>query len=144
MVVNAVAEALGKVTFKELNEVCSKLLKGNSVVGPTSYDLVGLDEKIKLNELSPVVRNYITMGLSLNAVVQSFIEGEDSINSGFGERLREGFLIEYHRARYEGIRGDALYEALIALAGRLNTEQHTAVIAILAYLFEKCEVFEKS
>jgi hypothetical protein len=143
MVIEAVAEAIGKVTFKELHEVCVRLLKETEAPA-SGYDLLELDKKIKLNKLTSLVRNYITMGLALNSQVQKFIESEDAITPGFGERLRQGFLIEYHKKRYDGIEGDELYESLIALAGRLNTDQHAAIIALLAYLFEKCEVFEKT
>jgi hypothetical protein len=142
-VTRAIAEAIGKVTFKELGEVCSRLLNMTGAAS-TSYDLTELDKKIELNKLGPKVRNYITMGLALNAQVQGFIESEDARTPGFGERLRQGFLIEYHKSMYNGINGDALYESLINLAGRLNTNEHAAVIAVLAYLFEKCEVFEKT
>lgn len=143
LVFDSISEAIGKVTFKELSEVCTRLLHTPTTNLPSNFDLLEIDKKLSLNKLGPKVQNYITMGLSLNSTVQKFIESEDAIHGNFGEKLKNGFLKEYYSKKYDGIEGDALFEALISLAGRLSTEQHAAVLAVLAYLFARCEVFEK-
>ena len=63
----------------------------------------------------------------------------------FPERLKAGFLEEYFGKRKEGHKGDDLFELMCAFAQRGLRKQadKTAGIAVLVYLFEICDVFEK-
>ena len=64
----------------------------------------------------------------------------------FGDRLSQGFVKEYDRLKNtEIMSGDDLFNSLLdfASAGITDFKQRAGGLAVLVYLFEKCEVFEK-
>lgn len=131
------------VTFAEL-EVTTKYLISNQVETTDSYTLVPPKEKIRKNELSSSTERLITMGLTGVKQVGQYIEG--STDMEFGDRLKQGFVIEYQRMRNEEkLIGDGLFNALLEFAsGKSNDfRKRAAGLSVLVYLFEKCEVFEK-
>ena len=74
-----------------------------------------------------------------------YVEAEAQLDPDFPERLKAGFLEEYYARRKEGHKGDELFELMCAFAQRGLRRQadKTAGIAVLIYLFEICDVFEK-
>lgn len=131
------------VTFSELNVVTKYLVSGRFVPSD-SYTIIPPREKIKKNELSSTIERLITMGLTQVEQVSHFINRCPDIE--FGEHLKRGFVLEYERLKNtEGLKGDDLFNALLDFAsGRSNDfKQKAAGLAVLVYLFEKCEVFEK-
>lgn len=76
--------------------------------------------------------------------VEEFVEHVAIRDSRFPERLKAGFVAEYSRLKEQGFEGDSLFEALREFAyGRTrNFQKQAAGLAVLVYLFEKCEVFE--
>ena len=77
--------------------------------------------------------------------VADYVEAEAQLGPDFPERLKAGFLEEYFGKRKEGHKGDDLFELMCAFAQRGLRKQadKTAGIAVLVYLFEICDVFEK-
>lgn len=64
----------------------------------------------------------------------------------FPERLRQGFITEYNSLRdTDGLTGDALFYALVDFtSGSISDlKRQAAGLAVLGYLFECCEVFER-
>ena len=62
----------------------------------------------------------------------------------FGNQVVETFRQEYLNLRRSGITPDAVFQELLAFAGGLDgkTAEHPgAVLAVLAYLIEECEIF---
>jgi hypothetical protein len=66
------------------------------------------------------------------------------VDSQFPERLKAGFVKRYEECLAHEINGDALFETLhdFASSGSSNFERQAAGLALLCYLFQKCEVFE--
>jgi hypothetical protein len=85
------------------------------------------------------------MGLSVAKVVGDFIQNEAQIDSEYPEKLKTGFLQEYYRLRQLGFQGDDLFDLMCEFAqrGMKGQAQRSAGLAVLVYLFEKCDVFEK-
>lgn len=110
-----------------------------------SFDLVTPDEKIKKNSLSNGCRNIIASGLMSRKTVSAYVEAETQLDQDFPERLKAGFLSEYYSHRRNGHKADELFELMCAFAQRgLKTQaDRTAGLAVLVYLFEICDVFEK-
>ncbi|QBX35124.1 HNH endonuclease [Paracoccus liaowanqingii] len=110
-----------------------------------SFDLTAPEEKIKKNALSNGARNIIAAGMMSRDTVAAYVEAEAQLDSDFPERLKAGFLEEYFGQRKEGYKGDELFELMCAFAQRGLRKQadRTAGIAVLVYLFEICDVFEK-
>lgn len=109
------------------------------------YSLLPPDEKIQKNNLRNGSRITITMGLSVAKLVGDFVQHEAQIDSDYPERLKAGFLEEYYRLWREGHRGDDLFDLMCDFAQRGVKGQlkRSAGLAVLVYLFEKCDIFEK-
>lgn len=115
--------------------------------GPSSqdFDLVAPDEKIQRNELSFGCRQIISAGLAGRQSVAQFVALETQSDPLFPDKLKAGFLSHYYDLRSKGMFGDELFELMcsFALRGARKQAERTASIAILVYLFEICDLFEK-
>ncbi|MBN4079624.1 HNH endonuclease [bacterium AH-315-C08] len=142
---DALAEAFADIGFPELEEATQWVLQVQPTPSQPEFSIVPPDEKIKKNELTNGSRSIITMGLSVAREVRSFVESLSQTDSDFPERLKMGFLQEYYRLRKEGYKGDDLFDFMCKFAQRGFDMQakKTAGLAVLIYLFEACEVFEK-
>jgi hypothetical protein len=85
------------------------------------------------------------MGLGKAKEVHHYVEGVAALDPHFPERLKAGFVNEYDQLVEGGVRGDVLFESLLEFAsqGSRDPKCRAAGLAVLAYLFETCEVFEK-
>lgn len=133
---------LSDVTFAEL-EVVTKYLLSNA---PTdnSIEIICPREKIKKNQLTAEVENEIISGMSRMKLVKDYIN--QSIDSEFGERLKQGFVDEYNRlTNEENLKGDKLFDSLLGFAsnGNVDFKIKAAGLVILVYFFEQCDIFEK-
>ena len=72
-------------------------------------------------------------------------QAEYVMQDDFPEKLKAGFLSEYDRLKAIGYSGDSLFFCLFDFAGGKHSEhiKRAAGLAVLAYLFQICEVFEK-
>ncbi len=142
---NATNEAFAEVGFAELGKATDWIIRIQPLQSIQNFTLVAPEEKIRKNDLSDKVRVTIAMGLGIAEEVRSFIESEAKNDSDFPDRLKAGFLEEYYRLRKEGLTGDALFDLMCQFAQRGFREQakRSAGLAVLIYLFEACEVFEK-
>lgn len=143
-VVERLREEAPGVGFAELQVVTTALV--HAAIAPTS-DFTVLDpaEKMLRNGLTDRVRFDLNIGLSKAPEVESFVMHIAKMDADFPERLKAGFLDEYRRQRARGVEGDALFTALASFssAGHEEFRYLAAGRIVLAYLFEKCEVFER-
>lgn len=141
---SALSKAMTEIKFAEL-EVVTQALLGNPMPATTDFALTDPQEKLNRNSLGANVHWLLQLGLSRASVVSHFIQRFSEIDSEFSERLRAGFVNEYRRLRGEGIVGDELFFRLQSFAGRNsnNVLNQAAGLAVLSYLFETCEVFER-
>jgi len=132
------------VTFAELEVVTSALIGGHAQEATSNFALLKPAEKMKKNGLSHAVHWNLSLGLGKANEVADFVEHVAARSPDFPERLASGFVAEYHRLQVEGLHGDALFEGLVqfSVSGSRDFRRMTAGVAVLAYLFEKCEVFE--
>lgn len=137
-------EAMPEIGFAELDVVTKGILNAPLSEGG-SFDLTAIREKMKRNKLSPEMDGYFTVGLSKAREVGRFVDGAAQLDPGFPDELRGGFVRKYEDLRGQGADGDALFEGLyeFAVAGSVDFRRRAAGLAVLVYLFEKCEVFEK-
>ncbi len=132
------------IGFQEL-EVVAWAIATSANAPSEDFSVTSPQEKMERNELTKPVQMLLTMGLSKAKEVHSFIQQFAVSDSEFPERLKAGFAAEYQRLRANGMSGDALFEALhqFSSSGSREFKRQAAGLAILAYLFELCEVFEK-
>ena len=130
------------VGFAELEVVAEYIISGQAV-DSTSYDLVTVKDKICRNSLSEKVEGMIKIGLSRSNEVKRYLDSHP--DAQFGSRLSAGFAAEYHRQKNTDLTGDALFLSLADYAAGpgADTLRHVAGLAVLVYLFEACEVFER-
>lgn len=140
----AMEQAFADVAFPELqNAVAWVSNQQPAIYG--SFEITAPEEKIKKNALSNGTRHIIAAGLMSRETVSSYVEAEAQLDDDFPERLKAGFLEEYFKQRKQGHKGDELFELMCAFSQRGLRIQadRTAGIAVLVYLFEICDVFEK-
>lgn len=137
-------EEVPGVGFAELEVVTAALVNATN---EPSADFSVLDpaEKMIRNGLTDRVKFELTLGLSKASEVEGFVVHVEKMNPDFPERLKGRFVEEYRRQRAAGVEGDALFAALASFAstGRSEFRYLAAGRVVLAYLFEKCEVFER-
>jgi hypothetical protein len=99
--------------------------------------------KIEANALSGSTRRLLVEGMVKAPMVEAFFA--DYYDETLGERLAEAFKAEYRRLR-NTCTPSAVFRELQAWAGgdRRGTPEHElAVITVMAYFFERCDVFEE-
>ena len=144
---DAIADAFVDIGFPALEEATLWIMQVNlqQTDPDNDFSVIAPEDKIKKNALENSSRMIITMGLSVAREVRAFIESVAQTDQDFPERLKIGFLQEYYQMKQEGYSGDDLFDLMCRFAQRGFTEQAKkfAGLAVLVYLFETCEVFEK-
>lgn len=147
-VTRAMQHVLGRVTFDELEVVCAVIGLAPSSEHRGEVELaLPLQEKIDFNELGePSVRR-ITDGLSQSTRVASFISFQNGIAPGFGRQLAARMKVEYLTAQSTGLTPDEVFDYVVQSAcdnagPRDSPQLRAAALAVVAYLFELCEIFE--
>jgi nucleoside phosphorylase len=132
------------ITFAEVQVITSYIIDQPSRPG-TSFENTDIAEKLARNGLSSRIHDYLTLGLSKVRLVGEYIEHMSTLDSRFPERVKAGFFNEYNRLTRDGVRQDDLFDGLLKFATNGSQEliRQAAALAVLTYLFEKCEVFEK-
>jgi hypothetical protein len=137
------AREMPAVGFPELDVVARAILQMPSEPNLT-FLLTEPKEKMKKNNLTGNILQYVQLGSSKANEVEKFIQHAAILDSQFPERLKAGFVEKYSYLQGEGLDGDVLFESLheFASGGSRDFLRQAAGLAVLVYLFEKCEVFE--
>lgn len=138
-------DAFADIGFSELEEATQWILQVQPSQSNQGFALVAPEDKLRKNDLGARSRVTITMGLSVAREVRHYVENVSQIENEFPERLKTGFLTEYYRLKSEGHAGDVLFDLMCKFAQRGFRDQarRSAGLAVLIYLFEACEVFER-
>lgn len=132
------------ITFRELDMVTQGILCMPIPADP-NFVVLPPREKMLKNEFTGVAQVKLMTGVILAKMVSSFVENMVNVIPDFPERLKAGFVKEYQKLRAKGLRGNALLDALHEFSCNCSSDDHlrAAGLAVLYYLFEKCEVFER-
>jgi hypothetical protein len=133
-----------QIGFAEL-EIVAKGISGSPIAPSEDFSLLPPREKMKKNRLTDDVLFLLTIGLSKSSEVRTYVQNISRFDPNFPERLKAGFVKEYERLRANELQGDALFESLrdFSAGGSTDFKRQAAGLAILVYLFELCEIFEK-
>jgi hypothetical protein len=99
--------------------------------------------KIEANALSDAVARLLKEGMIKSPLVADLLS--QWYDETLGERLAEAFKAEYRRLRGEHL-PNQIFAALQAWAGgdhRGTPEHELAVVTVIAYYFERCDIFEE-
>ena len=143
---NAVVDAFPNVGFPELNEAVRWIDENADPDSrPSDFVLVPPRDKLNRNELGRGSETIVISGLAISHEVRRFVEIRTQTDRRFPERLKDGFLHEYYRLKRMEVSGDDLFNLMCRFAQRgLDIQvERTAGLAVLVYLLETCEVFEK-
>lgn len=100
--------------------------------------------KIEANLLSQAVADFLKIGMQKSPLVAQFFNNWK--NPTYGEQIAQAFKSEYVALR-DGVPNSILMKFSDASKhgrGTANTTptHKAAVLAVMAYLFDKCEIFE--
>lgn len=100
-------------------------------------------EKLEKNQLSKYVKESMKMGRLKSPLVKKFFKGDARYEQG--EKIAESFRNKYNSLKGLGLEPDSIYHHLQNFAGFHGEPKHqAAVIAVLVYLFDSCDIFEDS
>lgn len=100
--------------------------------------------KIEANDLSESVSTLIKCGMTKAPLVSAFFEAWH--NETLGDRLAVAFRAKYEQLQGQGLHPNQIFSELQEWAGGslLGTPEHQmAVLTVLAYYFERCDIFEE-
>ena len=139
----SLSDAMPKVAFVELEKVVKGILARPSIA-TKDLTLTPPVEKIRKNQLSKRTHDKILIGMIKANEVKSFVREMSKLEPGFPEKIRNGFLEEY-KLKNHGLSSDSLFEGIhdYASRGLITFEEKSAALAVIVYLFELCEIFEK-
>jgi hypothetical protein len=134
------------VDFAELDLVCEAVVAGSSKAeSDANLDRIAIERKIVRNALSGETRLHIQQGLAVADVVKRFIDSQAMKDAEYPQRLVAGFKVMYFQEVRARRRPDEIFSSLriFAIGGLVgNSNRQAAGLAVLAYLFQLCEVFE--
>jgi hypothetical protein len=134
-------ETKANLGFKDLQVVLESLTGKAAPSGTTVKDVP--PGKIEANDLSESVATLIKSGMTKAPLVSDFLENWH--DETLGERLAVSFRAEYERL-HGTMHPNLIFSKLQAWVGgsQLDTAEHQmAVLAVLAYYFERCDIFEE-
>ena len=134
-------ETRAKLGFQDLKVVLESITTKSKPSHDKVKDVPA--KKIEANALSESVATLLKSGMGKAPLVKEFFEGwHDEM---LGERVAEAFKAKYRKLR-ENMTPNEIFEELQTWAGgeeRGASEHQLAVLTVLAYYFERCDIFEE-
>jgi hypothetical protein len=99
-------------------------------------------QKLQRNALSEDAAALLRQGRRREKLVEDFFDAWP--DPSFGEDIAEAFRAHYQALKSAGIGVEAIFTQLQGFAGGMNGEpaHQGAVLAVLSYFFERCDIFE--
>jgi hypothetical protein len=113
---------------------------------PKDHAVMTVDPgKLKTNRLSSNVQMLLTAGIAKAPLVKQFFE--EWHQPTYGERMAKAFAGRYQelRAKAPPLHPNEIFDELRIWTGGARTQPATrlaSVLAVLAYFFERCDIFE--
>lgn len=141
---NSLVTEVMNVGFAELELATLAIVSSTSTSENETFILTPPKDKIEQNNLTQSTQNLLTMGLMRSRDVGEYVLEQSKLDIDYPDRLKAGFRKEYDRLVGENIHSDALFESMLTFASGNSSDfsRQAAGLAILAHLFEICEVFE--
>ncbi|MEG4323126.1 MULTISPECIES: hypothetical protein [unclassified Microcoleus] len=141
---NSLVSAMTNITFRELDMVTKGIIC-MPIPSDANFLVITPVEKMLKNQLTGVAQSRLMTGVIQAKMVNSFVNNMVNVIPDFPEKLTAGFVREYERLQSKGLEGNALFNALHKFSCNCSSDYdlQAAGLAVLYYLFEKCEVFER-
>ena len=100
--------------------------------------------KLERNALSMDAAGLLRLGRRRENLVERFFDNYP--NPTFGEEIAQGFRARYVALKQDGMTSDEIFGKLQEFAGGMTGDpsRQAAVVAVLSYFFERCDIFEDS
>lgn len=138
-------EDVGNLDFREIEQLLQHIKSSPQNSKSSNWSLISINEKIKRNQLSDSSRDYLKIGLLKVQEVKEYIEFADSSIPYFSEKIRQFFISRYLDIKTREEDPDSIFLSLLSCIEGDDADfgRRAAALAVLTYLFERCEVFEK-
>jgi hypothetical protein len=131
--------ALLELRFQDLEDVLSTIQRQPT---PPSIDIRPVPgDKLSQNALSEDYQILLGAGMKKADLVHRYFE--QHYNPTLGNEYAEAFHQQYSELRELNLSPDDIFQELIIFTGGEKRGYDVAVYAILAYFFEKCDIFER-
>jgi hypothetical protein len=137
------ADGMRRVGYQELIKVLSVISQQPEVTQPDLRQPP--QDKIARNALSDEVASFLLLGMRKTDQVKRFFK--QYYDPQYGDRIADAFRSEYIALKSLGLAPDQIFAGLIKFAGgasRGDPAFESAVLALVAYLFEECEIYERA
>ncbi|WP_225207591.1 ABC-three component system protein [Novosphingobium huizhouense] len=131
---------LEKLDFEALRSVLLAIQRQEpdaepSLVAPSAA-------KLERNALSQDAAGLLRQGRRREQLVEAFFAGWP--DPDLGEEIAQAFRVRYQALKAVGLSPDDIFGELQAFAGGMTGEpaRQGAVLAVLSYFFERCDIFE--
>lgn len=128
-----------QITFEEINQVLRQL--DVTVPDPNSPVSEVPPGKLDANGLDENSRALVRFGMGFAPRVADFFDSFHS-DPELGMRISNLLRYEYSRLKRGGNDPNAIYRKLFAFVNKHQEASEAASYAILAYFFERCDIFE--
>ena len=133
-------DTLAKLEFAQLQPVIASIQRMEPDNNPplTAPSLA----KLQANDLSDAAAGLLRQGRRKEQLVEKFLNQYP--DPSFGEEIAQGFRDRYQDLRKEDMEPDGIFAQLQQFAGGMNgtPEHQAAVLAVMSYFFERCDIFE--
>lgn len=98
--------------------------------------------KLEKNRLPEEVADFLKIGRKKEVLVQQYFDRHCQPN--FGEKIAQAFQEKYQALKAMPMLSYDIFSVLQEFAGgmRGTPQRQSAVLAIISYLFERCDIFE--
>lgn len=131
---------LERLSFSELRPVISAIQRQEPEAEPPLA--APSSNKLQNNNLSSDAADLLRQGRRREKLVQDFFDRWP--DPGFGEEIAEAFRNRYQALKAVGLSPDQIFGELQRFAGGMDglPSHQAAVLAVMSYFFERCDIFE--
>lgn len=133
-------DTLAKLEFEKLQPVISSIQRMAPDENPPLT--APSPEKIQANDLSDAAADLLRQGRRRESLVEQFLNQYPA--PSFGDEIAQGFRERYKEPCDERLGPDDIFAELQQFAGGMTgtPEHQLAVLAVMSYFFERCDIFE--
>jgi len=129
------------VSAEDLKPIISGIASGDSIADEDVRPVP--PEKLSKNQLSLSVQLLLKHGMASANQIRKFFNR--SVDPGLGDKVAGRFKYQYGVLKGAGLTADEIFFCLrdFAWPGTPSPREESALLALLAYLFEQCDIFER-
>ena len=131
------------VSMKDLKPILDSVARADI---PADADVRPVPpDKLRHNKLSDGVAQFLALGVRKSRLVDDYFR--NNADPQLGDKVAESFRAQYRSLKEVGLDPDAIFRELWKFTcgtGLDHSPKHeAAVLAVLAHLFERCDIFER-